>query len=53
MPYDFDESLDLEKEETLTIVCPWELPGSDVPLTRAQMAIFTPDLLDPEEASAS
>ena len=46
------DALEWERHHCLTVVCPWDLPGADRPLTPRQQAIFTPDQAEAKEASA-
>ena len=39
------DALERERHHPTAVVCPWDLPGAEQPLTPTQTAIFTPDQL--------
>ncbi len=42
------DALEWERHHRPAVVCPWDLPGADQPLTQSQQAIFTPDPVTPD-----
>lgn len=50
--FDEDDNRINDPNHPLNERMPWELPGCDRPMTAEEMALFVPDQLEPDAATA-